>query len=64
MLATSRKENDIAASLEPLVTSQLFIQNGLVHILTRLSNNPELKKWPVNTQKKIESTLVKGANGM
>lgn len=70
MLATSRKEKDIVTSLEPLVTSQLCIQNALVdadirvHVLEKLSKDPILKKWPVNTQKEIETTLVKGANGM
>ena len=70
MLATSRKENDIATSLDPLVTSQLCIQNELVDadirvlVLERLSNDTKLKRWPVSVQKEIESTLMKGANGM
>ena len=70
VLATSRKENDIATSLEPLVTCQLYIQSGLVdadirlQILERLSNDLKLKKWSVDVQKEIESALMKGAKGM
>ena len=70
MLATSRRENDIATSLDPLVTSQLCIQNELVNadilvfVLERLSNDTKLKRWPASIQKEIESTLMKGANGM
>lgn len=50
ILTTSRKENDIAMSLEPLVTCQLCIQSAAVdadirvHILERLSSDPKLKK--------------------
>ena len=70
VLATSRKENDIATSLEPLVTCQLCIQSALVdadvrlHIQERLSNDPKLKKWPVNVRKEIESALMRGSKGM
>ena len=70
LLATSRKENDITTSLEPLVTCQLCIQSALVdadirvHVLERLSNDPKLKKWPINVQKEIEDALTGGANGM
>ena len=70
VLATSRKENDIATSLEPLVTLQQGIQSALVnadiriHIMERLSSDPKLKKWPVDVQKEIEDALMKGAKGM
>ena len=70
VLTTSRKENDIAMSFESLVTCQLCVQSALVdadiriHVVDRLSNDPKLKKWPVNVQKEIEDALVKGANGM
>ena len=70
VLATSRKENDIAMSLEPLVTCQLCIQSALVdadicvHVRERLSHDPKLKKWPVDVQKEIEAALTKGAKGM
>lgn len=70
ILATSRKEKDIARSLEPLITCQLCIQSALVdadiriHVLDRLSTDPRLKKWPVGIQKEIEDALTKGANGM
>ena len=70
ILATSRKENDIAISLESLVTCQLCIQSALVdpdirvHILDKLSSDVKLKKWPVNVQKEIEHTLMRGAKGM
>lgn len=58
LLATSRRENDIATSLEPLVTYQLCIQSALVdadirvHILERLSNDPKLKRWSIQVQKR------------
>lgn len=70
ILATSRKENDIATSLEPLVTCQLCIQSALVdadirvHVLERLSNDPKLNKWPVDVQGEIENTLTRDARGM
>lgn len=70
VLATSRKENNIAIALEPLVTCQICIQSTLVdadirvHILDKLSSIPRLKKWPVDVQKEIEDALMRGANGM
>ena len=70
VLATSRKENDIAMSLEPLVTCQQCIQSALVdadirlHILEKLSNDLKLKRWPVDVQKEIENALMRGAKGM
>ena len=70
VLATSRKENDIMTSLEPLVTCQLCIQSTLVdadirvHVQERLSHDPKLKKWPVDVQKDIEDALTTGAKGM
>lgn len=70
ILTTSRKENDIAASLKSLVTFQLCIQSALVdadirvHILERLSSDPKLKKWPPGVQKEIEDALMRGAKGM
>ena len=70
VLVTSRKENDIAKSLEPLVTCQLCIQSALVdadirvHILERLSTDVKLKKWPINVQQEVEDALMRGAQGM
>ena len=70
VLATSRRENDIATALEPLATCHLCIQSALVdadirvHILERLSNDPKLKKWPADVQNEIENTLMIGAKGM
>ena len=70
VLATSRKENDIATSLEPLITCQLCIQSALVdvdirvHIRGRLSNDKKLNKWPANVRKEIENALMKDAKGM
>lgn len=70
LLVTTRKENDIARSLEPLLTEQLCIQSALVdvdirvHILERLSNDPKLRKWPIEVQNEIEDVLSRGANGM
>ena len=70
VLTTSRKENDIARSLDPLVTCQLCIQGAKVdadirvHILERLSTDPDLKKWPADIRKEIEDALSRGAKGM
>ena len=70
LLATSRKENEIATSIEPLVTCQLGIQSApvdgdiRVHVLERLSSDPKLKKWPADVQKEIEDVLMRGAKGM
>ena len=70
VLSTSRKESDIATSLEPLATCQQCIQSAAVdadirvHVLERLSSDRELRKWPVDVQKEIEDALTKGAKGM
>ena len=70
VLSTSRKESDIATSLDPLATCQQSIQSAAVdadirgHILERLSSDRELRKWPVHVQNEIEHALTKGANGM
>ena len=70
LLATSRKENDIETTLQPLVTCQLCIQSKLVdadiriHVIERLSNDPKLKKWPTNVKSEIEDILSEGAKGM
>lgn len=70
ILVTSRNENDIATSLEPLVTFQQCIQSALVdadirvHVLERLSNDRDLKKWPIDVQIEIEDALRRGAKGM
>lgn len=70
VLTTSRKENDITMSLDLLVTCHLYFQSALVdadigdHSLERLSNDPKLKKLPVNVQKEIEEVLVDGVKGM
>jgi hypothetical protein len=69
-LATSRAEKDISDSLEPLVTSQICIQSALVsadimvYIQERLRWDRDLKKWPANVKAEIETTLLKGADGM
>lgn len=70
VLATSRKENDIAEFLDPLVTCQICIQSALVdadihvHILERLQKDSKLKRWPISVQKEIEDALMREANGM
>lgn len=70
VLSTSRKENDIATSIELWVTFQLCIQSALVdadirvYTLERLSRDSKLKKWPDNVQKEIEQALMSGSQGM
>lgn len=55
--------------LEPLVNCQLCIQSARVdadidvYLLEMLSNDPKLKKWPVDVQKKIEDDLMRYAQG-
>lgn len=66
----SRKENDIANSLEPLVTCQLCIQSAhvdadiRVQVLEKLSNDPKLKNFPIDAQKEIEDALLRGSKGI
>lgn len=70
VLATSRKETDISEVLDPLITEQISIQNGLVnadirlYIQERLRNDRKLKKWPEKIRMEIETTLMDGAHGM
>lgn len=70
VLSTSRKESDIATTLEPLATCQQCIHSAAVdadirvYVLERLSSDRELRKWPVDVQKEIEDALTKGAQGM
>lgn len=50
LLTTSRKDHDIASSLEPFITCELCMQSALVdadihvHVLDKLSTDPKLKK--------------------
>lgn len=70
VLTTSRMENDIATSLDPLVTCKMPLQSALVdadihiHIRERLSDDPKLRKWPIDVQNEIEDALMNGAQGM
>lgn len=70
VLATSRREKDIATSLEPMVTCELCIQSALVdadirvHVLEKLSHDPKLRKWPRDVQKEIADALTNGVKGM
>jgi hypothetical protein len=70
ILVTSRREQDIVDRLEPTVWGQVNLQSDVVHrdisihIKERLLSDNKLKKWPVEIQKVIEETLLKGAQGM
>ena len=70
ILATSRKEEDIHEALQSLTTHQICIESSLVDadirtfISQKLRNDPKFKKWPPEIHSEIETTLVKGANGM
>ena len=74
MLATSRRENDIEESLEPLVNDQekICIQSALVnddiraYILERLRSDRRLRRWQKKpqVQQEIERTLMDKADGM
>ena len=61
ILVTSRKEQDIAESLESLVTCQLDIRSSYVasdiriHILERLANDSKLKRLPPHVKNDIET---------
>jgi len=73
ILVTSRKELDIDKTLAPLVTSSpICIQaeqvdaDILLYVRTQLENDADLKERTRSPQlrEEIETTLVKGANGM
>ena len=70
ILVTSRKEQDIAESLESLVTCQLDIRSSSVasdiriHVLERLANDSKLKRLPLHVKNDIETFLLKGTDGM
>lgn len=70
ILATSRKEPDILEALQSLTTHQICIESSLVDadirtfISQKLRNDPKFKRWPPEIHSEIETTLVKGANGM
>jgi hypothetical protein len=74
LLVTSRKEKDIADSLERFVdyNSIICLQSKLVdpdiqtYVRQRLSDDPKLEKWRKDDKihEEIETTLSKGAHGM
>jgi len=74
ILVTSRKENDIKESLEPLVNDEnvICIQSELVthdirvYVRERLLTDRKLKRWQrkPEVQQEIEMTLVGKADGM
>ncbi|KAH7363898.1 ectomycorrhiza-induced ankyrin-domain/NACHT-domain-containing protein [Rhexocercosporidium sp. MPI-PUGE-AT-0058] len=70
ILVTSRKERDIEESLESVATNKICLQSALVdvdistYISEGLQNDSRLKRWPTNVRGEIESTLMKGAQGM
>lgn len=74
LLVTSRKEQDIKISLEPIVDPQniICLQSKLVdsdickYVRQSLSDNKNLSKWRKDPEikREIEMALVKGAQGM
>ena len=74
ILVTSRKENDIKESLEPLINDEnvICIQSELVthdirvYVRERLLTDRKLKRWQrkPEVQQEIEMTLVGKADGM
>lgn len=70
VLATSRRELDIEAVLDPLLsTPATCIQNAQIDADIKINVQSELetvskKKWPNDLRVEIEETLVSGANGM
>ena len=70
ILTTSRREAEIAETLNSLITDQICIQNIIanadiqVHIRETLQTDEKSAKWPPNVHIEIEKTLVEGARGM
>jgi hypothetical protein len=74
ILATSRRENDIRESLEPLINDEntICIQSELVtddirtYIHERLLTDRKLRRWQKKpeVQREIETTLIGKADGM
>jgi len=70
ILATSRKEQDIADCLLSRVSNEINIQSTVVdadiriHVHDKLQNDRKLRKWSADAQMEIETALVDGAHGM
>lgn len=69
-LRLAERNMKLRRPLNLLETYQLCIRSALVdtdihvHILEKLSNDPNLKNWPVDDQKEDKDTLMRGAKGM
>jgi hypothetical protein len=70
LLATSRREQDIATVLETLVSHDIHMDETLVdedirlHVSRRLGRDEEFRKVPEKERKTMENALAKGAGGM
>ena len=70
ILVTSRREPEIKDILRPLATDTIALEESVVdgdiitYVRYRLQHDRRLSKWPDDIRSKIESALVKGANGM
>ena len=69
-IVTSRKELDIEDTLDDLVTWQIPLEESVVDsdvrvfVRAQMQSDNNLLKWPDDIRNEIETTLLKGANGM
>lgn len=76
LFLTSRKEHDITASLDTLLSAQpsweinlesrqkAVSQDMATFIDQQLNSNSIMKKWPAETKKNVKDSLVSKADGM
>ncbi|KAI9776530.1 MAG: hypothetical protein M1839_009511 [Geoglossum umbratile] len=70
VLATSRREGDIAQSLEPILTGSICLQNTFVEadiylfIRKRIAETPKMRRWPKSLKEDTQKKLMDGAQGM
>jgi hypothetical protein len=70
IMATSRREKDIADKLRPIADYNINIQNAVVdedievYVQDRLLTDSKLKKWPGSVRDEITTVMMEKANGM
>ena len=70
ILITSRSDADLEEHIVSMATAHVLIEGNLIepdirsYIQEQLHNNPKLRRWPLKIQRKIESALMTGAQGM
>lgn len=70
IMVTSRSDADLEEGLTPIITADLLIESSLIepdirsYIHEQLDNNTKLRRWPQKIRERIDSALMKGAQGM